>query len=102
MGWIVNQMSNPMHAPHYSVLRTRLVELRESKGITQAEVAAKLGKPQSYVSKYERGERRLDIVELIAVANALSTDPVQLFTQLLSHKPLLESFENMFYRGDAE
>ncbi|WP_199562952.1 helix-turn-helix domain-containing protein [Simplicispira sp. 110] len=95
-------MSNPMHTPHYSVLRTRLVELREAKGITQAEVAAKLGKPQSYVSKYERGERRLDIIELIAVANALGVDPVQLFAELMSQKPLLDKLESVFYRGDIK
>lgn len=51
-----------MHASRYGILRARLVELREAKGLTQTDIALQLGKPQSYVSKYERGERRLDIV----------------------------------------
>ena len=65
-----------MHASRYGILRARLVELREAKGLTQTDIALQLGKPQSYVSKYERGERRLDIVELIAVAKTLGVDPV--------------------------
>ena len=67
-----------MHASRYGILRARLVELREAKGLTQTDIALQLGKPQSYVSKYERGERRLDIVELIAVAKVLGVDPAQL------------------------
>ncbi len=43
--------------------------------MTQKELAALLGRPQSYVSKFERGERRLDLVELIEIAEALGADP---------------------------
>lgn len=67
-------MPNPLHDPRYAVLRQVLVELRERRALTQAEVAQRLGKPQSYVSKYERGERRLDIVEFIDIAKALDVD----------------------------
>ena len=70
-----------MHASRYGILRARLVELREAKGLTQTDIALQLGKPQSYVSKYERGERRLDIVELIAVAKTLGVDPAQLCSE---------------------
>ena len=66
-----------MHASRYGILRARLVELREAKGLTQTDIALQLGKPQSYVSKYERGERRLDIVESIAVAKPLRVDTAQ-------------------------
>lgn len=72
-----------MHDPRYSVYRALLVELRERKALTQVEVAARLDKPQSYVSKYERGERRLDIVELIDVAQALEVDPVAVLRELI-------------------
>lgn len=51
-----------------------LVEARNREGITQVEAALKLGKPQSYVSKYERGERRLDFVEFMEVAWVLGLD----------------------------
>lgn len=47
-----------------------LKQVRSEAGLTQAEMAKKLGQPQSYVSKYESGERRLDIVELKHVCHA--------------------------------
>jgi len=61
-----------------------LVNARRSKGLTQVQVAAALGTPQSYVSKYESGERRLDVVEFIAVAAALNEDPLELLRQIIS------------------
>ena len=68
-------MPNPLHDPRYALFRALLVSERERNGLTQVDVAARLGRPQSYVSKYERGERRLDIIEFIDVANALGADP---------------------------
>ena len=50
----------------------KLIELRESKNVTQVELAQRLGKPQSYVSKVEILERRLDVIELIDWLTALS------------------------------
>ncbi len=47
------------------------MDARRKKGVTQDEVARRLGKPQSYISKYESGERRLDVVELLDVVEAL-------------------------------
>lgn len=47
--------------------------MRREKGLTQSQVAARLRRPQSFVSKYESGERRLDLVELRAVAEALDS-----------------------------
>ncbi len=83
MGWKVVWMPNPMHDPQYSVFRALLVELRERRSLTQVEIATRLGKHQSYVSKFERGERRLDIVEMVAVARALETDPIAVLRELL-------------------
>jgi transcriptional regulator with XRE-family HTH domain len=48
-----------------------LREARAEAGLRQADVAEKLGQPQSYVSKYESGERRLDVVELWSVLDVL-------------------------------
>lgn len=42
--------------------------------MTQVQVATKLGKPQSYVSKYESGDRRLDVTEFVQIADFLSLD----------------------------
>jgi transcriptional regulator with XRE-family HTH domain len=56
--------------------RKLLVQARKQNGITQADLAKRLKRPQSFVSKYERGERRLDVVEFGDVAKALGVDPV--------------------------
>jgi transcriptional regulator with XRE-family HTH domain len=57
-------------AEHKTLLRV-LRELRQEAKLTQAELAERLGLPQSFVSKYEIGERRLDLVELAWIARAL-------------------------------
>jgi len=62
-------MSSSLHRNQYTVFRTLLLAEREQRGLTQVFVAAKLNKPQSYVSKYERGERRLDFAEFIEIAD---------------------------------
>lgn len=49
----------------------RLREARLKAGMTQGEVAKKLHRPQSFVSKYEKGERRLDIAEFIKICKVL-------------------------------
>ena len=50
-----------------------LREERVAAGLTQVEVAKRLRAPQSFVSKYESGERRLDVLELRRIARALNT-----------------------------
>jgi len=50
--------------------------------LTQAELATRLARPQSFVSKYERGERRLDVAELIEVAVALGLEPASIISEL--------------------
>jgi len=53
------------------LFRKLLKDLRQDKNLTQAQLADRLGVPQSYVSKYEAGERRLDFVETFLLCNAL-------------------------------
>lgn len=59
-------------------------EVRLEKKITQIELANRMGKPQSFISKVERGERRLDIVEFCALAEALSVSPTSLLKRVLA------------------
>lgn len=66
---------NPLHSPEYQFLLTQLKEARQVAELTQSELSGRLGKPQSYVSKYERGERRLDVIEFLQVAQGLGADP---------------------------
>ena len=53
------------------LFRNLLKEFRTAKNLTQADLASRLGLPQSFVSKYETGERRLDFVETVQVCEAI-------------------------------
>jgi transcriptional regulator with XRE-family HTH domain len=76
-------MSNPMHDPRYEIFRSLLVEIRERGKFTQVDVANRLHKPQSYISKYERGERRLDVIEMLDIAEALEVNPNHILRDLI-------------------
>jgi hypothetical protein len=67
-------MRNPIHHPRYHLFREMLMEARTASGLVQTEVAERLGKPQNFISKYERGERRLDFTEFLEVADVLGLD----------------------------
>lgn len=55
-----------------------IVSARKAADITQVELASRRGKPLSFVSKVERGERRLDVIEFCEVAETLGQDPAKL------------------------
>jgi transcriptional regulator with XRE-family HTH domain len=57
-----------VHQEAYRRFLVRLRSAREQAALTQVEVAERLGRPQSYVSKCESGERRLDVIELAEFA----------------------------------
>ncbi len=67
-------MPSPLHSSDYQLFRNMLIKARESAGMTQLQVAERLGKMQSFVSKYERGERRLDFTEFIEIVAVLKID----------------------------
>lgn len=60
-----------------------IASVRKAAEITQVELAERLGKPQSFVSKVERGERRLDVIEFCQVAEALGHKPANLLREFL-------------------
>ena len=64
---------------------------RRKAGLTQVQVAGRLGRPQAFVTKYERGERRLDVIELVEVAAAIGADPVDLVGELARRRGVAES-----------
>lgn len=72
--------SSSLHRHEYQVFRTLLIAERERSGLTQTQVAKKLRKPQSYVSKYERGERRLDFTEFVELADVLDINIAAFFS----------------------
>jgi len=64
-------MQKTISSRNYAHFLKTLREAREHAGITQEEMAARLGETQSFVSKCERGERRMDIVELREFCKAM-------------------------------
>jgi transcriptional regulator with XRE-family HTH domain len=69
------------HAAEYRALVGILRDLRRTAGLTQAQLADRLGKPQSYVSKVERGERLIDPIELRWWCRAVGTDVTAVIKQ---------------------
>jgi transcriptional regulator with XRE-family HTH domain len=59
-----------------------LIKARKAAGLTQQQLAARLRRPQSFVSKYETGERRLDVPEFLRISRCLSADPAALITKI--------------------
>jgi len=59
-----------------------LTRVRERKGLKQAEVAERLGMPPSYLSKIESGTRRLDVIELIQIADAMEVDAADVLREV--------------------
>jgi len=69
-------------AEELKLLGEVLVRARERAGLKQSEVAARLALPASYLSKVENGTRRLDVIELIQIAEAMDSDPAELIRVL--------------------
>ncbi len=68
----------------YQVFLQRLVSARREAELTQQDLSTRINRPQSFVSKYERGERRLDVLEFVMVCHALSVDPCSIIREVES------------------
>jgi transcriptional regulator with XRE-family HTH domain len=64
-------MDKSIFTPEQEVLQRVLRQLRLGAGLRQEDLAERLGEPQSFISKYESGERRLDLIELRQICRAL-------------------------------
>ncbi|WP_353554189.1 helix-turn-helix transcriptional regulator [Paraburkholderia terrae] len=64
------------------MLLDRLIAARKACGFTQAELASRLGRPQSFVAKIEVGERRIDVVEFLELARILGISPASILEDL--------------------
>jgi transcriptional regulator with XRE-family HTH domain len=67
---------------HYKVVGACLAAARQRANLTQVEMAERLGRTQTFVSEIERGQRRVDVLELVVVAQALGADPLDLFAEI--------------------
>jgi len=67
-------MAGKHRTPQQRRLQSVLRDVRKEASLTQSELAALLGNPQSYVSKYESGERRLDLPEIESICHAVDIE----------------------------
>ncbi|MBK5119249.1 helix-turn-helix transcriptional regulator [Burkholderia sp. R-69980] len=70
------------NTPQYRALLDRLIAARKAGGLSQAELASRLGRPQSFVAKIEIGERRLDVIEFLELARILGVTPASVLENL--------------------
>ena len=75
-----------LYSDEYEALIEKVIDARKLAGITQVELAKALGRPQSFISKYEAGERRLDPVEYIKIMLVLGADPLQALASFVKGK----------------
>ena len=76
-------MPKSVFSNRYRAFLAGLIEARRRAALTQVDLAARLDKPQSFVSKVERGERRLDFVEFVDWAQAIGVDELDLAAAIL-------------------
>lgn len=79
-------MAQSTHNRDYQLLLTVLKAARKRTGVSQVELASRLGNTQTFVSKCERGERRIDAVELVEFAEALGVPPLELLGEYLERR----------------
>ena len=70
----------------HKVVGQVLSDIRKRAGVTQQELAQRLNKPQSFVSAYENGQRRIDLLEFMRITEALRVDPRKAFGEVLAEK----------------
>lgn len=75
-------MAKSMHTAAWKQLLAQLVEMRLARGFTQQDLADRIERTQSFVSKIERGERRLDVLEFCQWMRVLGHDPADVLSQL--------------------
>ncbi len=71
-----------LRSPQHRELLRRLIAAREKAGLTQQTVAKRLGRHQSFVAKYEGGERRLEVIEFVQICEAIGVRPGQVLSAL--------------------
>ncbi len=79
-------MYRSTHNPNYQLLLSVLNATRKRMGVSQVELAQRLGNTQTFVSKCERGERRIDVVEFVEFAEALGVPPLEVLAEYLERR----------------
>jgi transcriptional regulator with XRE-family HTH domain len=75
-------LAKTLGSKRHKALIDLLIAKREAAGMTQADLAARLGEYQSFVARLESGQRRVDVVEFLELAEALGFDPAKAISAL--------------------
>jgi transcriptional regulator with XRE-family HTH domain len=75
-----------VHSSDQAAFCALMIAARKQAGLTQHELARRLKRPQSFVAKYEGGERRIDVIEFVAIVRAIGADPVKRLRDLRAGK----------------
>jgi transcriptional regulator with XRE-family HTH domain len=78
-------MVRSVSTPRHGAMVAAIVAAREANGLTQEQVAQRLGKHQVWVARVESGERRIDVVEFLDLAHAIGFDPMPILQRI--YKP---------------
>jgi transcriptional regulator with XRE-family HTH domain len=79
-------IAKSVHSPNQAAFCRLMIAARKNAGLTQQDLAKRLKKPQSFVAKYEGGERRIDVVEFLAIVEAIGADPIKVLRALKAAK----------------
>jgi transcriptional regulator with XRE-family HTH domain len=77
------KLDKSVHSVAQSEFSALMIKARKAASLTQHELARRLDKPQSFIAKYEGGERRIDVVEFVTICRAIGADPAKLLKALL-------------------
>jgi transcriptional regulator with XRE-family HTH domain len=83
---MAGKLGKTIQSARHKALIALLVEKREAAGLTQTELAARLGEYQSFVARLESGQRRVDVVEFLKMADVLGFDPAKAILVLKKHR----------------
>ena len=75
-------MNQSITSPTYQRFREMLIKLRKQAGVSQVELAGNMGRPQQFVSRYELGERRIDVGEFIEISKHLGFEAGKFIDEL--------------------
>jgi transcriptional regulator with XRE-family HTH domain len=77
------KLDKSVHSESQSAFCELMIKARKTAGLTQRDLAKRVRRPQSFVAKYEGGERRVDVVEFIEICKAIEADPNKLLKVLI-------------------
>ena len=76
-------MTKSVHTRNYHLFLELLIKARKDAGVTQEQLARRLNRPQSFISKCENGERRLDVIELLQFLQSIGVEPINFFRKIV-------------------